>query len=145
MTFENYIKAQLVAFAVDAAFHYGGSESMFAVAQVIRNRVDAGWCGGDWLAVIDSAPEYIGTVPKSVAEFDPRDLAFRKVLSQIDDIYHGSADDSNVNLTDDTGSHRALYYAELHNINRLWFKTNILNDLKNHRRLTQVDQLTFFA
>jgi hypothetical protein len=145
MTFENYIKGKLVAFAVESGYHYGDSESMFAVAQVLKNRVDAGWCGGDWLAVINSAPDFIGTEVCQNKLFDHRDLTFRKVLSQIDDIYHGSADDSNVNITDDTGTHRALYYAELHNINRRWFTDNILNDLKSHRRLTQVGQLTFFA
>lgn len=145
MTFENYIKGLLVAYVVDTAYHYGGTDAMFAVAQVLKNRVDAGWCGGDWLAVIHSAPEYTGTENCSNKLFDHRDLTFRKLLSQIDDIYYGSADDSNVNITDDTGTHRALYYAELHNINRVWFKQNILNDLKSHRRLTQVSQLTFFA
>jgi hypothetical protein len=145
VTYENYIKGQLVRFVVDTAFHYGGTAPMFAVAQVIKNRVDAGWCGGDWLAVISTAAECIGTTPTRNKLFDPRDLAFRQVLSQIDDIYFGTADDSSINIIDDTGQHVALYYAELHNINRLWFKQNILDDLQNHRRLAQVDQLTFFA
>ena len=62
MTYESYIKARLVDFVVGEAFNSGGVEVMLAVAQVIANRVGAGWQGGDWLKVIHGAPEYRGTV-----------------------------------------------------------------------------------
>ena len=54
MTFENYIKARLLDFIVAEAFD---AESMLAVAQVLANRVNAGWQGGDWERVIRTAPE----------------------------------------------------------------------------------------
>jgi len=141
MTYENYIKAQLVRFSVDEAYHEGSVEPVLAVAQVIKNRVDAGWWGGDWLKVIETAYEYVGTL-RSSPSFHPRDPTFRRVLQSIDDIYYGIADDSNVN---NDQQQKSLYYAELHNINRPWFQKNILGDLDNHPMIAKVGQLNFFA
>jgi hypothetical protein len=141
MTYENYIKAQLVRFAVDEAYHMGGVEPVLAVAQTIKNRVDAGWCGGDWLKVLETAYDYVGTLHNS-PRVDTRDLTFRRILQSIDDLYHGIADDSNVNNDQDQ---KALYYAELHNINRPWFQKNILNDRDNHPMIAKVGQFNFFA
>lgn len=143
MTYENFIKARLVDFAVEEAFISGGVEAMLAVAQVLKNRVDAGWQGGDWRRVIRTAPNYRGTIQPGYVEteVDPRDGNFRELMSRIDDVYHGTADDTNVN--NDSG--KSLYYAELHNINRPWFREHILEDLESHPRLASVGQLTFFG
>jgi hypothetical protein len=142
LTYENYIKARIVQFAVNEAHHHGGVNGMLAVAQVLANRVNAGW--GDWDVVLNSADNYIATVqPKP--DVDPRDLSFRRVLGEVDGIYHGVADDSNVNVEDDDGKHLALYYAELNRIDRRWFIDSITNQLNRHRRLATVGPLTFFA
>ena len=142
MTYENYIKARLVDFIAGEAFNSGGVEAMLAVAQVLANRVNAGWQGGDWLRVIHNAGDYRGTVqPSNGLEIDPRDGNFRELLRRVDDVYHGTADDTSVN--NDSG--KSLYYAELHNINREWFTDHILNDLESHPRLASVGQITFFA
>lgn len=140
MTYESYIKARLADFVVIEAFNSGGVEPMLAVAQVLANRVNAGWMGGDWLRVIKSAPNYRGTVQPE-GEVDPKDGNFRELIRRIDDVYHGTADDANVN--NDSG--KSLYYAELHNINREWFTDHITNDLESHPRLASVGQLTFFG
>jgi len=142
MTYENYVKAKLVDFVVAEAYHHGGSAGMLAVAQVLANRVAAGWQGGDWLKVIETAPEYRGSVNESHMRPDPRDGGFRELLRQIDDVYHGIADASNVNNDQEQ---RSLYYAELHNVNREWFGENILGDLESHPRLATVGQMTFFG
>src|SRR5258707_854909 len=110
MTFENYIKAKLVDVIVADALHHGGSEPMLAVAQVLANRVAAGWNGGDWLRVIQSAEQFRGTVNPDPPKLDPRDGGFRDLLRRVDDIYHGVADDSNVN---NEQGQKSLYYAEL--------------------------------
>jgi hypothetical protein len=144
MTYENYIKAKLVDFACDAAYHYGDFESVMGVAQVIANRVNAGWHGGDWKAVIDDAKKSAGTEPPP-QKMNPRDLLFRRILSQIDDIYYGTADDSGVNVDSEEGTVPSLYYGELHNITNQWFKDSITSDLANHPRTATVGQLTFFA
>lgn len=140
MTYESYIKAKLLDFIIGEAFNSGGVEPMLAVAQVIANRVNAGWSGGDWLMVIHNAPNFRGTLPDGCV-LDPKDGNFREALRRIDDIYHGTADDANVN--NDSG--KSLYYAELHNINREWFTERILDDLESHPRLASVGQLTFFG
>jgi hypothetical protein len=145
MTYESYIKGKLVDFIVTEAYHHGGHEPMLAVAQVLANRVAAGWNGGDWLRVIDSAGDFRGTVWPADAHPprpDPRNGGFRELLRRVDDVYHGTADDTNVN---NEQGQKALYYAELHNLNRPWFKENILNDLENHPRMASVGQMTFFA
>jgi hypothetical protein len=138
VTYENYIKAMLVHFAVGEAYHEGSSISVLAIAQVLKNRVDAGW--GDWMHVIETAPNYAGTV-RERPKVDPQDVMFRKILLGIDDIYYGIADDGDVN----NDEFRSLYYAELHNINRAWFLENVLNDLESHPRVAKVGQIDFFA
>lgn len=139
MTYENYIKAQLVRFCVEEAYHEGSSILVLAIAQVLKNRVDAGW--GEWMQVIETAPNYVGTVRKHKPQVEPREVLFRKILLGIDDIYFGIADDGDVN----NDEYKSLYYAELHNINRQWFRDNITDDLDSHPRVAKVGQFDFFA
>lgn len=142
MTFENYIKSRLIDLTIEDGFSSGGVEVMLAVAQVIANRVKAGWHGGDWLKVIATAGEYRGTLPTpNYTKVDPRNGNFRELMRQIDDVYYGTADDSAVN----TRQGKSLYYAELHNINRPWFQEQILSDQTSHPRIAKVGQLTFFG
>jgi hypothetical protein len=140
MTYESYIKARLVDFMVSEAYNSGGIEPMMAVAQVLANRVKAGWQGGDWYRVIKTAQNYSGTIQPQT-DVDPKDGNFRELLRRVDDVYHGTADDTNVN--NESGS--SLYYAELHNINRDWFTEHITSDQESHPRLATVGQLTFFG
>lgn len=140
MTYESYIKSRLVDFIVEEAYSSGGVEVMLAVAQVLSNRVIAGWQGGDWLRVIKTAPDYRGTI-QIYGSIDPKDANFRELLRRVDDVYHGISDDESVN--NDSG--KSLYYAELHNINREWFTEHILSDPESHPRLASVGQLTFFG
>lgn len=145
MTFENYIKGKLASFVAEEGMRYGGPDCALAIAQIIANRVGEGWQGGDWTKVIDDAPKYRGTIHSETFAVDPRDMTFRQILSGVEDIYHRTADDSNVNVTDDRGRLVALYYCELHNVNAPWFQHNILGDLASHPRLGTVGQLTVFA
>lgn len=140
MTYESYIKARLVDFIVQEGYNSGGVEPMLAVAQVLANRVTAGWQGGDWIRVIHTAPDYRGTVQPQIT-IDPKDGTFRELIRRVDEVYHGTANDTNVN--NDSG--KSLYYAELHNINREWFTEHITSDLESHPRLASVGQLTFFG
>jgi len=143
MTYESYIKAHLVTLIMDEAYHTGSTDTMLAIAQVIANRVKAGWQGGDWVSVIRAADKVRGTaIMPGHAEPDSRDPQFRNVLRQIDDIYHGVADDSSVNGEDGSV---ALYYAILHDVNCQWFKDKILSDLESHPRLANVGEFTFFG
>jgi hypothetical protein len=145
VTYENYIKAKLADLAVEDGYRYGGTDCALAVAQVIANRVEAGWQGGDWRKVILDAPSKRGTNYKEPFEYDTRETAFRQIITQIDDVYHRIADASGVNLEDESGTTPSLYYCVLHNVTSEWFKESVLGDLKNHPRLAVVGQLTFFA
>jgi hypothetical protein len=141
MTYENYIKAKLADLAIEEGYRYGGTDCALAVAQVIANRVNAGWGGGDWRKVIADAPNYRGTEYAKPFEYETREAGFRDILVHIDDVYHGIADDTSVNV----GDNRALYYCVLHDVNRAWFKNEILGELDDHPRIAVVGQLTFFA
>jgi hypothetical protein len=142
MTYESYIKGRLMDLVIEEAYASGGVIAMLAVAQVIYNRVQAGWQGGDWLRVITTAPDYRGTTPAPVSNrIDPRNGNFRELMRQIDDVYYGTADDTNVN----TEKGKSLYYVELHNVDRPWFQEQILQDQESHPRLAHVGQLTFFG
>ena len=144
MTYENYIKAKLVDLVIEEAYASGGVEPMLAVAQVLANRVAQGWQGGDWLRVIRSAGDYRGTMQPEF-QADPRDSNFRELMRRIDEVYHGTADESAVNVDTQEGKQRSLYYAELHNVNRDWFLEHITDQPANHPRLATVGQLTFFG
>jgi hypothetical protein len=142
MTYENFIKAKLLEFAAREAFHFGGTDAMCAVAQVIYNRVQAGW--GDWLQVINTADKFQGTATDPFT-VDPKDMSFRRMLVLIDSIYHGLGEDGcGVNIATEQGDKRALYYADLKNLNCPWFRENILRK-DAHRYLASVAQLSFFA
>ena len=141
MTHENFIKARLVMLAADTAYHMGGVEPMLAVAQVIANRVKAGWCGSDWMKVLDCAADYAGC-EFTEQRVDPRNGSFRELERRIDDVYYGTAEDDNVNTP--TGG-VSLYYAEMGRPNTEWFERNVLADREAHPRLATVGLLTFYA
>lgn len=141
MTYENYIKAQLVRFCISEGWD-GSVNTPLAIAQTLKNRVDEGWGGGDWLKVLEAAPDFVGTVRENRPQIEPKDLTFRHVLQDIDDVYYGISFENFVN--DDQGQ-KALYYAELHTLNRQWFKDNILSDPENHPMIAKVGQINFFA
>lgn len=143
MTYENFIKAKLLQYTYGEAAHHGGTQGVLAVAQVLANRVAAGW--GEWNEVIDSAPKFIGTTPPPQQPINLRDLTFRRLLVMIDDVYYGTAEDTYINVEDDRGKNKPLYYAELNNIDREWFLENISRQVERHPRLSTVGPLTFFA
>ena len=142
MTYENYIKGRIVTFAANEALHHGDIKGMCAVAQVLANRVKAGW--GEWHKVLDTAYDYTGTIIEPI-NIEPKDIIFRRMLTMVEDIYLGTSDDSNVNVEDDRGKTVSLYYAELNNIDRRWFVDNITSKTERHPRLAVVGPLTFFA
>lgn len=142
MTYENYVKAKLLDLAAREALHFGGTECMTAVAQVIYNRVQAGW--GEWREVIDTADKFRGTQTEP-PKVDQKDMNFRRMLVLIDSIYHGiNEDGGGVNISTDRGDARALYYANLNDLNCPWFQENILRK-DAHPCLATVGPLSFFA
>jgi hypothetical protein len=144
MTFENFIKARLVSFVLDETVSDPSIISQLAVAQCLANRVNAGWCGSDWLSVIDSAHEVSGTVYENRATINMRDIQFRDLLRRIDDVYYGSAE-SMIGVDNGEGETvEPLYYCVGNNINRQWFTDNILSFPDAHRMVAKVGALMFF-
>lgn len=147
MTYENYIKALLLDYAVCEAWHERSPAVVLAIAQVMANRVKAGWYGGDWLQAITDAPNRCATTtPFRRPPINPREPAFRQMLLDIDAIYHGTADESAVNPEDLEGVARpALYYANLENAPNVWFRETIASNPTEHPRLAKVGSFTFFG
>lgn len=108
-----------------------GLQGMTAVGLVVRNRVVAGWCGGDWIGVIAS-------VAKTEAVFpDTRDPKFQAVLGRANSIYEGTEPDITAG---------GLYYARLSGPEiSPWLVENILQKPEAHPRLGTVGQTTFFG
>jgi hypothetical protein len=117
---------------------------MCGVAQVLANRVHEGW--GEWSVVLDKAESVVGVLKQPV-DFEPRNPSFRRMLTAVDDIYHGVANDENVNIINpfDQAKQVSLYYCDPNNCPNEWFRTNILNDEPNHNRLASIGPLIFFA
>lgn len=135
MTAESYIKSRLLDFAVQHGARHGGVNNMLAAAQVICNRARAGWHGGDWLQVMNRAPDVAGT------EYEPwpmdlRDRSVKVVMFRIEAIFHGASED------DLTGG--ALYFAEAHNITRPWFLANVSRKPHTHPQVAKVGEVSFF-
>lgn len=139
MTDENFIKGQLVGVAVREALRHGGYELPLAIAQVMANRVRAGWYGGDWLRVLIGAAAVAGNPAQDMAPFNRKDLVFRTILHRIDDVYNGVAEDRITN--------GALYYCELAAPIRPWFQETIISypGREDHPITASFFPITFFA
>ena len=135
MNNETFIKAQLAALAIQEGARHGGVHNMVAVAFVMRNRVDAGWYGGEWMDVIERAGDRVGTF-YPLQPINLRDSSVKAFLQRVDDIYDGSEEDEM--------TAGALFYCELHRVDREWFKQNVLKDRAEHPMTGSVGQVSFF-
>lgn len=136
MIAETFIKAELARVAYQEAHHYGGVDSMLAIVYVMKNRVDAGWFGGEWMDVLQRHYEASAYEATEMQPINVRDLQFRILLQKIDGVYDGSEPD---HLTDG-----ALFYCELTEVTREWFVKNVLQRRESHPRCASVGPLTFF-
>jgi hypothetical protein len=141
VTVQEFIKGQLAWLAWSEAHHIGGIDGPIAIALMVRNRVRAGWLGGDWGAVISMHHSYSAD-SNLVAHgahllMECRDRDFLSFLQKIDDIFSGQLQDTY------TGG--GLYCCDLNMVRREWFKENILAHLDQHPRVASVASLTFFS
>jgi hypothetical protein len=152
---ETFVKGQLAALTYREAFAAGGVSPMLAVACIIRNRVEKGWHGGDWMENVNHANRYAPFEPLPLIEdpehgwidpdsiFDLSNGVFRRVLQDVDDIYTGQFEDH-------LFSSNGLYYLDTGllqsgRVIRGWFERKILGEPKIHPRLAQVGNLVIFA
>jgi hypothetical protein len=141
MTTDTFVKAQLATFAYMEANHTGSLDAMLAVCFIIRNRVRAGWAGGDWNRVINFAHRHAAYELDTQEGPSLESEIFRRLLLQVDEIYQGTMQD---NLTETKG----LYYCdatERRRPMRDWFTTRIVRDPYNHPRIAQVGMFHIFS
>ena len=133
MTLDTYIRAQMARFSMEEGARYGGVNNMLAVAQVLRNRVFAGW--GDWVEVVTRAAEKRGNIGNA----EPVNLRtgnVRVLLNMIDEIY------TKADQTDMTGG--ALFYFDPAIPLAAWFKTEVLEKPEEHIRTAHIGPVWFF-
>lgn len=135
MTLETLLKSEVALYSIHEGFRHGGVENMIGVAQVLRNRYTAGWQGGDWQRILEAAEGQVGTMYER-AHLPIRDMFVRMFLQRLDDVFTGNEEDY---------TNGALFYCELHKLNREWFKTNVLAHKEEHRQVAQIGPVTFFS
>lgn len=107
---------------------------MLAVMLVVRNRVHAGWMGGDWLQVLSAHQLYSANACMDLTGY-PDLRKMRDILTAVDEVYDGFAQDF---------TEGALYYAELDNVDSEWFAETILKQQVDHPRVAKVGPIDFF-
>jgi hypothetical protein len=126
-----------------------GLNGMLGVCFVLRNRVNAGWWGGDWIQVLSHHRDYSAkTAPYPDTLPDPRIYSIQCLLQEVTGIFSGSREDDITKPTSPTFKpsvyQPALYYAKLNEISNPWFLENISRN-PDHGRIAQVGGLTFFS
>jgi hypothetical protein len=138
MNLETYTRGQIARFAIEEGARHGGVNNMVAIAQVIRNRVFAGW--GDWLEVVTRAPEKRAMeYPQESAHLmisTLRTSNVRLFLNRLDEIYTRS------DLEDLTGG--ALFYMDPSYTLAKWFEEEVLKRPEDHQRCAHIGPIWFF-
>ena len=140
MNADAYIMGRLAGYAIEQGARHGGLANMLAAAHVIRNRVEAGWHGGNWLRVLDGAAEAAGNdYAADPWRVDVQSLVTRKLLEKIDGVYGGEEPDV-------YSDGQALYFADLGCPTlRPWFVENIVREPEAHPRLGSVGPVQLFS
>lgn len=133
--------------------HEDGTQAMRGIAFVIRNRVRAGWYGGDWTQILSHHKDWSAKLePPSDELPDTRVYSFMSFLQQIDPIFSGAVEDDVCIKRDGDWKYvltaappPALYYGRLDQISNPWFLENISRKPEQHQRIAQVGMLYFFT
>lgn len=144
----------LFAFREGQRLSPGMREAKLGIANVIRNRLDAGWEGGDWLKIIHNAPVHAAN---NIEEMDFRSYVdiwsqdFRWLHDRCEQIYEGRLEDEITASADPKKafgsghSQRALFYGSLQSLTRQWFIEKIVSCPAEHPRLADAGTVTFFG
>jgi hypothetical protein len=139
---------------------YGGSEGVSgakACAFSFRNRVRAGWFGGNWADVLSHHREVAATTePLPDLIPDPRESGFRTFLQDITNIFSGQAEDTITIAQDSMANYMkignlsaapppVLYFGRLSEITNPWFLENISRNHAQHRVVASVGTLNFWT
>ena len=131
-----------------------GLTGMLGVAFAIRNRINAGWHGGNWIDLLNHHHEYAAYTEPSRTDFpDPRTYSVQVLLQEIDGIFRGTTEDRVTRPRDSVFDqfkigeqpHVALYYARLHEPMREDFRRNICQNHERHSLIAKIGALSFFS
>lgn len=132
--------------------HEEGLNGMCAVAFAIRNRVRAGWFGGNWIEVLSNLDKSSSKLELPITAIpDTRPYAMMQFMQIVDNIFSGSQED---NITIKQGGDVqsmglkvpvALYWARLDQVTNPFFLENIIRKPEQHPRIAQCGQLFFFG
>ncbi len=161
MTAKQFIAAQLALLAWREAGRYG-LNPMLAIGELAANRVQAGWHGGNWLAIIGGFPIHAAheTASGAAGEAGPgpetdesgigallpdvREPNFVLLLEQIDGLLRLPAPQLTLGAGPDGLACGALYACDHQRPLRPWFRKTILEQPDEHPRLADVGPLSFF-
>jgi hypothetical protein len=141
LTTDQFIKGKIVEISWRFGSSYsGGHLAGQMVMNVLANRFRCGW--GSYLSILENVPNFMAEneIPsfKLTSAWEP---SFTKLLHAIEGCYAGSTQD----LTKG-----ALYFGDLNNIQRAWFKTKIIDannpdtGLRQHPIVANMNSLSFF-
>jgi len=121
----------------------GGHVASQMIMHCLANRYRSGW--GSWLEIIDKVPAFMAENELPPLEFPTAwNGSFIKVCHVVDGIFDGSVQDI---------SKGALYWADLTKIEREWFRTRIIDPVKEegpqaglrqHPIVANINSLSFF-
>lgn len=133
MNLDTFTRAKIAEFAIEEGARYGGVNNMLGVAQVLRNRVFAGW--GDWLEVAQTAPAKRAVIyPPDIPNIRTGNV--RVFLNRLDELYTSEISE------DLTGG--ALFYLDPAYPIVPWFKTEVLDKPDDHPRTAHIGPVWFF-
>lgn len=151
MTTNTLAQAMLVEFAVREAGTDASLDEMKAICYALRNRVRAGWHGGDWIACMEAAGESAGNERLvNLNRIEPQNRPLQMLLMQVEDIFFGARqqpdkgwggekvdpDAQGDSLEAAIGT--ALYWVHIKREIRPWFVENIIRDHQNHPERTSL-------
>jgi hypothetical protein len=141
VTNDDYIKA-IACMLAEREEQTNGTNGMLGVLFVLRNRANAGWFKGEWLANMTAKNQFSSMTvlgdPMTIKYQDPREPAFQKVVQMVDQVFDGT-------LRDITNG--AMYYADLNNPTFTkdgWFQKNIIEKSDEHPRCAQIGTTTYY-
>ena len=128
-----------------------------AISFCIRNRVRAGFYGGNWAEVLSHHKEWsanLDPLPSTIP--DPRQPDFRILLQDISGIFSGQAEDTITIAQDSMANYMkignlsvaappSLYFCRLNEITNPFFLNEIVRKPDSHKRIATVGTLTFFS
>lgn len=148
MTLSEFQKALLVNFAIREAGPRASVEMMKAICIVIRNRVRKGWHDGNWIAVIENAPDHAAHETEPI-RIDPNSRIFQRLVADVDEIFYSTeesapAGDMSLIASLTTKKKECLYWSFANRAVRPWFKENIQLDQENHPLRASMGIMMFY-